>query len=600
MRSLLAGILLLTAPAIAQQINPKQILGTWIAQTLNSSQTISGTLDAQVLNKAYHASAYSGSDVGMKINAADADAGSDRADIVVNVTGTVSTVPVLHSNHRLLLNVPLTWTVAPIVFNNTQILGNGSKAVQRITSSSIEWMHSSNLTNFAMSNVWFSNSITGSTDELFLSHCRTCKDITFTGNHFFGIGGLFTDSTALTYAGVNSGNLSQNVIFCNNFMDGGTNGVLTLANFHFTQNVIASNNMARNSYYGLVWWGGNAVTNGANPSNPRWSQNISITGGTFTNMRAAVWGGMGQNITVTGITADGCSDVCLDAESSTNVSFTGFSLKNSVAGAIGVFFDSHNVTFGSGVISSDTASGMSSMFLYNASFDPKRSTNIKVHDVKFICNDASTVCQIVSDPIGNLEFVNNTLANTKLVMSSTNSSGYRISGNLFLYTHAVPTFSAITIPGSVHAFLPDNYIEGNRFVSFVTQPRGTFAINAAITDPDYPDRLHVSDNATQGFSNDATFNANSSNADISPTFIFRNNVWKANSVAKVKTGVLGTFQGYDVDATTDQTNITGKIKSVAGYEFKGTADGSFTMTITGCTIVFRVGIPISHTGVSCP
>jgi hypothetical protein len=307
----------------------------------------------------------------------------------------------------------------------------------------------------------------------------------------------------------------------------------------------------------VEWWGGNAATEGAILTNPRWASNIDIAGGRSVNVVAGWWGSMGQDVAVTGVTADTCLDVCLDAESSTNVVFSGFTVHNSGNGGLAVFFGSVANEFGPGIVTSDTA-GSVLMFLHNVSANPMQSSGVKIHHVKFVCLDPARLCNLTADPIGSLQFNDNEVINSTLTFVQTNNSGFEISRNRFSYTFAPAAFSAIKIPGQVFNYKPISVIAGNTLASSVSQPAGTFAINATISDFNFGDILFVRDNTTQGFTNDAKFVANSSNTGISPTFIFMNNSWGANSITKSITGTLGRFIGSNYDPTSAVFNFTGR------------------------------------------
>jgi hypothetical protein len=509
--------------------------------------TCTAALTPQSIHTVYYASTFAGADIGAKINAADAAAGGSPADIIVTAgpTSTVTTVPSISAGHRLILTTPLTWLVGPQLHNNTAIIGTGAMALQTIGLASNHWISSVNLSGIEISGVWFQNSLVPLVQGATILYCQTCNGITMRHNHVLGAGLIFTDSTATTYAGVNSGNLTTNVVVSDNFVDGlgsPTSSPVTLALFSFTSGVTASNNTVQNAEYNVQWWGGNAATDGIVLTNTRWASNINITGGSAKNVRAGFWGGMGQNVTVTGVTVDTCDDVGLDSESSTNVVFSGFTVHNCRNGGLAVFFSSQHVTFGPGVVTSDTrASAL--MALKNVSNDPIQETDVKVQNVKFNCLDTAGLCVLLSDPIGGFQFDDNEVDNAVLTFTSSNLSGIEISRNRFSYTFAPSSaFSAITIPGHVFNYKPTSVIAGNLFQSSVTQPAGTFAINAAITDFNNSDILYVRDNNTQGFTNDAKFIAASTNTGITPTFIFSGNNWGANSVTHTITGALGSFR----------------------------------------------------------
>jgi hypothetical protein len=465
----------------------------------------------------------------------------------VTAAGKVSTAPTIRSNHRLILTVPLTWTVAPVLNSNTQIIGTGLIAIQTVNAPSA-WIVGSNLSHVEIDNLWVINARIPSTEGSQILACLTCSNIVMNWNHGFRIGIFRSGTTSANYAAVTSTALTTNVHLEGNRIDGDEFGpitsrrVITLAFLMFVKDATLISNDAFNCEYNVEWWGGNAAEEGRTLTNPRWTRRINVKGGTAINVVAGFWGSMGQEIAVTGVTADTCLDVCLDAESSTNVVFSGFTVHNSGNGGLATFFGSVANEFGPGIVTSDTA-GSLLMFLHNVSADPTQSFAVKIHNVKFICSDPAALCNLTADPIGFLQFTDNEVINSALTFVQTNNSGFEISRNCFSYTFAPATFSAIKIPGQVFNYRPISVIAGNTFISRVSQPAGTFAINATITDANFSDILFVRDNTTQGFTNDAKFLANSSNTGISPTFIFMKKTWGANSVSKSMVGRLGRFIG---------------------------------------------------------
>jgi hypothetical protein len=107
-------------------------------------------------NRIFYVSQYAGADIGEKINAADPIAGAGPADIWVTAEGSVSTVPTIRRNHRLILAAPLIWTVAPVLKSDTQIIGNGSIATQTVTAPGA-WIVASNLSNVEIDDLWVAN-----------------------------------------------------------------------------------------------------------------------------------------------------------------------------------------------------------------------------------------------------------------------------------------------------------------------------------------------------------------------------------------------------------------------------------------------------------
>ena len=103
---------------------------------------------------------------------------------------------------------------------------------------------------------------------------------------------------------------------------------------------------------------------------------------------------------------------------------------------------------------------------------------MKIHNVKFICSDPAGLCDLRVDPIGSVQFNDNELINSTLTFVQNNNSGFETSRNRFSYKFAPTRFSAIKIPGQVFNYRPISIVSGNSFASIVSQPAGTFAIDA--------------------------------------------------------------------------------------------------------------------------
>lgn len=536
---------------------------------------------AQTTTNTFYACTYSGGDIGAKINAAETAAGSAPADIWVNCSGTVSTVPTIKSNTRLIIDAALTWSVSPVLNNNTQIVGTGQQAVQTVHLNSA-WITATSLLNVTVDNLWVTNTYSGAGIGATLLHCSACTGILMKNNYLVGIGLLTTGTTASSYSGVTSSNISYRVTLNDNVVDGQGNQVV-LAYLTYVNGVVANNNKTYNALYNVEWWGGDASAEGLTTSNPRWATDIAITGGVANNVTAGFWGSMGEDITVTGVTVDTCSDVGLDAEGSFRVVFSGFAVHNCTNGGLATFYASQNINFGPGTVTSDAAASYSLARFNNSTLDPTKAVAVKVHNTKFICNDDSTLCGMTVDPIGGFQFANNEVTNATLALTQGNISGFRILANSFTYTY-VPssTFNAVSVVSQISNYLPTAEISRNTFWSASTQPAGTYAINA--TDADYNDSdiLYVKDNVTHGFTNDATFLAASGNAGITPTFVFSGNVWGNNSVTTTVSGAHGSFimPTFGTPVNSSASCVQGQIELDSSYIYTCVARNTWRRVAT--------------------
>ncbi len=142
-------------------------------------------------------------------------------------------------------------------------------------------------------------------------------------------------------------------------------------NLGFSSGGQISNNSVNTCPHGILWWGGDS----AMTSTPGIS-NLTISNNTVTNIaRGCIWGSDGQWVTVSGNTVNGCGDVGIDLEGTSNSSVFNNWVFNANNGGITTFYGASNDTisnnninqtanpgpgihfFGNGLSSSLTVSG---------------------------------------------------------------------------------------------------------------------------------------------------------------------------------------------------------------------------------------------------
>jgi hypothetical protein len=532
---------------------------------------------------------YPGSDLGAKINAADIAAGSTVTELWVTSTGTVITQPSISSGHILVLKAPVTWNINPIFANNTGFVGDGPVALQTITQtiSYSGWINQSNLSSFRMDNLWINATTEGSNG--FVLICSTCNDVYTYNNHVTNIGLMQTQSTAANYGLVTLGNLSTNIHAGNNFIDGGVSGISNLVYgiiLEYTKNATIEDTTCNKVQYCNVWFGGDANANGA-VANTRWAQNITITGGLATNVQAGFWGSMGQDIAVTGVVVDTCTDVCLDAEGTFRATFGNFTVKNAVNGGISTYFLSQHVNFGPGTDTCDSASTCRLFAFRNVGQNPTQAIDQKAQHVKFVCNDVANLCIGTADPIGGLTLDSDDFTNSKIALSTGASSGYKFNNLGMLYTYTPSSvFNAIYVPGMTNVYGSQSWITNSKFTSQTAQAVGTYALNILQTDFNASDTLFVTGNTTSGFTNDALFQGASTNVGITPVFVYDGNVWGSNSLFQPEptaiaiTGFTGTGPG---NLTFANTSTNGLVPGES-IVFSGFTGGAAGLNTTLCTV----------------
>jgi hypothetical protein len=537
---LLFALALGAALPAAAQTTPSYVptRGGTMTGSLTAPQ-VNGVLNANACGGAQVPSWCSGSNMGAWITAADTYLGASCGMIVVppGLTGvTVTTAPALSACHTLSIQSPMTWAAGVTLASNTAIEGAGAAALQTLPAGA--WITASSITGFSVDNLWVTNPNTTNAANQML-HCKACHQITVRRVHAESEGIVFTDSTQTSYSLVNSGNISTDVAVTDNYLDGQGDQV-NLGTYYYTQHVTASGNRTFNAQYGSQWWGGdanNATGNGA-VGNTRWVQDVNISNSLDVNVRAGEWGSMGQDVTVSGATVDTCSDVGLDAEGSYRVTFSGFTVRNCVNGGLATFFLSQNVSFGPGVVTSDT-SASTLFWLKNVSDDPTLSFAISIRDVRFNCGDGSTLCVGGADPIGGLDISDNSFTNSTVTFGAV--SGMKVSGNSFRFTYAPGSAFSAFAGFVIGTYSTQNEVKRNTFASTVTQSSGSYAINISNSDANTSDTVTLDSNQTSGFTNDAVLIAASTNAGITPVYLLSKNLWGSNSVTKTITGVNGSF-----------------------------------------------------------
>jgi len=110
--------------------------------------------------------------------------------------------------------------------------------------------------------------------------------------------------------------------------------------------------------HGIQYWGGDAARH---PS-MRGVARLKIASNTVSNVAGGIWGSAGDHIEITGNGASNCADVCLDAEGSTHVTFSGNTIRNSVNGGIATFYGSAGVVITSNTVYQDENHGAALYF----------------------------------------------------------------------------------------------------------------------------------------------------------------------------------------------------------------------------------------------
>jgi hypothetical protein len=471
---------------------------------------------------------FPGSNLGARINAADADLGKEAGEIWVGRSGMVETRVNLSSNHVLRLLAPTTWRASIVVQNSNSIVGNGCASLITLGfPSPTPLILGKGISDLKVENLCAEAPPQSSGNVL----------VNVSGSRLINVTGCHTNNVRL---GDFSSSFDIKVIGNTAISDRNDAPSGQVVNFTFTQGAFASDNLIRGFAHGFQWWGGDA-----NPekgqgavANPRGARNLTFIGNTISNVGgAAIWGSMGEAIVASGNIIENCGDVCLDSEGSNSVVFSNNYVKDGANGAISTFFYNRDVLItGNTVVSSSASKPL--LRTYTPWQKAPYDRDVQVVGNHFTCLDSSPC--FISSTSGLPErfvFKDNTLRNVTLDISDANPKHIVvISGNDFLFD-----VTASRVPGAIrvartYSLSPGvpGYcdISNNTVRSNVPQSPGSAAIFVYQDDPEIAPLTIIEGNRLLGlrpFPIDIAVGGGSKNPAVKPLFLIRNNLMGAGS-----------------------------------------------------------------------
>ncbi len=433
-----------------------------------------------------------GADLGAKINAADAKLGSSSGEIQVTQPGTVSTAVHLSSNHTLQLRAPTTWHATITLQSGDTVQCDGPSAPLTLDyQPNGPFMVASSASQITLQGCT-ATALRGQNANLFLV-LRAVNGATITQNETNNLRLLAIGSTAPAvqnsqYRNVTDSNSSHNITVTGNVANGSPGGAGPGIGVAYARHVqIANNTLSDVGPGSIQWWGGDACFAGCAseggkgdgaPENERKVQDLVISGNTVRH--GAIWGSMGERIVVSHNIIDTCTDVCLDAEGSNDVTFLDNTVKDGPNGAVGTFSYNRNVSItGNTIISSSKAYPL--LRIYNPSQNPANNKNLLVTRNHFRCLDHD-ICQADSamGPFDHEVFSNNEFHNVKLSLNTNNLHDVEVRGNRFLFD--VPSsvrFDAISVGGTHRLGSEPGTVRivDNEILCNAPQPPGSRAID---------------------------------------------------------------------------------------------------------------------------
>jgi hypothetical protein len=461
--------------------------------------------------------AFPGSDLGAKINAADAALGSAVGTLTVNSTATATTAYTLSSGHDLQINANVTLSALGTLNGKNKISCNGGSVVT-VTSG---------------------NAFASSADNIQIQNC------TATGDGGNGASLLTTSGSShmkLSYfrgtgIGIVHANGGSDLQVSHISTTDGVYGVV----FQGTSFVNVDDVACDGTDNCVEWFNHDANPAVGGPTSRATVLSLGAGHYVINNVRcnnvvACAWGSVGYDAVISNSLADTCSDVCFDAEGSMDVSFNGTTATggNNADGA--VFFYSDNNSFNNSHYSGTTIL----IRVFNSSLNPGQSTNMKIVGGTLDCGTTAICTGFGGDAwdglvISGVEFRNAVMSN------STQGGGSIVKNNHLVYSISNPTaFNAISITNRIQGSV--TAVENNRIEVTAAQPAGSSAIFLETAFFNATQAFQIRNNYTSGFPIDINTANDGTNPSVGMVTILDGNWVGANNV--IHTHPNGNLDSY--------------------------------------------------------
>lgn len=260
----------------------------------------------------------------------------------------------------------------------------------------------------------------------------------------------------------------------------GNTGGLWGIELSYTNGAVVTDNRVAQYRIGIQWWGGEADPTKGNFTSNRWVQNLTIDRNRVDTTEAGIWGTNADYVRVGSNTVRDCLDVCLDAEGSNDVAFTGNWVYNAGEGALAVFFHSSNIRFAWNEVHQDgryaqAATGTkvwNVLFKWQGAHGSAAGKSVYIHNNWLYYDGATGVGQVWKESTEHFQFANNTLKNTVVSASPLDGGHLEITGNTMTFDRAITSHRAALEAGSSHTnagVIYNVHISGNDISSTVTQ-----------------------------------------------------------------------------------------------------------------------------------
>ncbi|MCZ2496451.1 hypothetical protein GN316_06760 [Xylophilus sp. Kf1] len=392
--------------------------------------------------------------------------------------------------------------------------------------------------NIRITNVKLLNiPITDQDYDRFLFRGLSVSDVVIDGSDCTDCANAYFGTTATDYAAVQTDkkkagfNQSTDVHVTNFKVRGNPNNRLLVGQanyFFYCKNWSAVKGDVQDSYYPVMFWGGDSGKADGAVGNERKCSQGRISQVTSRRTSAGPWGSMGDDITVSLCNGTDGLDVGVDFEGCTNFKADNCSMTRFANGNFATFFRCKNGVFTSCISVQESATAPH-LRIYNDSNDGSKNRRIGFYGGTVRTNGAIGIVEDGAGPASELTFAKNKLFDTKINFSAPNKENLAVEDNVLIFNlAAMSAMHAISVTGCSGTL---GRILRNTVRSNVNQPAGSMAIHAVNTDGNFAPVIEIKGNVTAGFPIDLTVGCTSANRGQPGLFVVEDNQFGSAAVA---------------------------------------------------------------------
>ena len=427
-------------------------------------------------------------DLSAWLKAEDARLGATSGTIVIDHPGRLDAPLTLSPGHNLSITAPLDWSATVRLSGNNAIACTSTATITaHLPAFTLPQPTGMLLLAEGVAHVQVTGCVVTSDAASVLLAGYPVSDLTLTGNTL----------TNLMLLGVNGApNSSQRLSLAKNVLTS-TKPTATYAGMQLNnaKTATVTGNSFTNLLHGAMWWGGNSGVPGASLQQVTSTGALSFIGNQCKHIAGAcIWGSMGYDILMRGNSADGCGDVCFDAEGGLRTQILDNTALNCQNGCAGVFFFTDQTVIAGNHFRAQ-APGGGLIFIKNSSQNPLAHDHMSIKNNELTC--MPEICRAVyQEAAGGIEFVSNEVTNG-VWQPVGYARAVSVTKNHLVYSKSL-SGAALAMPDVIGGTALE--VTGNRIESNVTQPAGSACIAAGWTDFNATDSHLIAGNTCAGTS----------------------------------------------------------------------------------------------------